>query len=352
MLPYWILYSIPAFILLFTIGNHLRLRLTVSFWVGLGLFATLFIGFRYEVGGDWVTYLRISNDAIGLPFTQGMLLSRDPGYALLNWVMAKWGFGIYGVNLVCGALFVTGLIMFCRVQKNPLLAFTVAIPYLMIVAVMGYSRQGVALGLLFWAISYIERGKLWHYIALIVFAALFHKTVLIMLPFGVLLYGKGRILRVGAILLAGYALWDLFLMDSQDLLWHNYVDAQMVSTGAKIRIYMNLVPSLLLLIYWKSWKHHFPNPWFWLAIAVASVVTVGLVDYASTAIDRIALYFAPIQLAVYSRLASLPLLPRRQLDPNMVTAGVVFAYAAVLYVWLNFGRLAFAWLPYQSIIFQ
>ena len=113
-----------------------------------------------------------------------------------------------------------------------------------------------------------------------------------------------------------------------------------------------VLPGLLLLIYWKRWKQSFPNPWFWFWMAVGTIVTFGLVDFASTAVDRIALYLAPIQLAVYSRLTHLPLLPGRQLDPNVVTVAILLGYATVLYVWLNYASHAHYWLPYQNIIFQ
>ncbi len=164
-----------------------QLHLTISFWVALGVFFTFFIGFRYQVGGDWGSYLEQYDTMAGMSLIEDMVVGKDAGYVFLNWLMAKWGLGIYGVNLVCAGIFVTGLIIYCRQQLNPLLAFAVAVPYLVIVVAMGYTRQGVALGLLFWAIAYLERDKFIHYIALIAVGALFHKTVLIMLPFGFLI---------------------------------------------------------------------------------------------------------------------------------------------------------------------
>ena len=351
MWPYWMLYSIPALLVFFVLGSGRRLQLSPSFWMVLGGFFVFFIGFRYQVGGDWGSYLRHYDSAVGKSWIEAIVLGKDPGYAFVNWLMAKWGLQIYGVNLVCGALFITGLIIFCRQQPDPLLAFVVAVPYLVVVVAMGYSRQGVALGLLFWAITYLDRGKFLHYLVLIAIGALFHKTLLIMVPFGVFLSGAGGVFRVGGILLAGYGLWDALFAQDQQRLVTQYVDLQMISEGAKVRVLMNVVPSLLLLIYWKRWKQFFPNHLFWLSMAVVSIIAFGVVDLASTAVDRITLYFAPIQLAVYSRLAHLPLLPRRQMDPGMVSVTIVLAYAAVLYVWLNYAGHAYAWVPYQNILF-
>ena len=48
---------------------------------------------------------------------------------------------------MAGAIFAIGLVVFCRNLPRPWLALAVAVPYLVIVVAMGYSRQGVALGL-------------------------------------------------------------------------------------------------------------------------------------------------------------------------------------------------------------
>ncbi|MEA3409936.1 MAG: EpsG family protein [Pseudomonadota bacterium] len=128
-------------------------------------------------------------------------------------------------------------------------------------------------------------------------------------------------------------------------MWQSYVDEQMVSDGAKVRVWMNLVPSLLMLVYWKRWKRYFPNYGSWLIIAIGSIASVLLVDFATTAVDRVALYFTPIQVAVLSRL---PILTRRRIPSRYMAFGVVLGYAAVLFVWLNYASHAEYWVPYQN----
>ena len=66
---------------------------------------------------------------------------------MLNWLSIQMDWGILGVNLIGGAIFAFGLVAFCRRQPRPWLALAVAIPYLVIVVAMGYSRQGIALAL-------------------------------------------------------------------------------------------------------------------------------------------------------------------------------------------------------------
>ena len=120
---------------------------------------------------------------------------------------------MYGVNMACGIIFMTGLTVLCRQQTKPWLGLSVAFPYLIIVVAMGYTRQGVALGLFFLAIASIERGLFRRYIAFIAVAALFHKTAILMIAFGIFLHRKNWKLQVLAVVLAGACLsnrWKLW----------------------------------------------------------------------------------------------------------------------------------------------
>ncbi len=342
MFAYWFLYllsAIPAFI-----GVRQR-DMRSSVWVAVGLVFILAIGFREQVGGDWSNYLRHYYLAVGVPLNQAV--GSDPGYKLLNWVMAKWDWQVYGVNTVCGTIFILGLFIYCRQLPVPWLGFSVAVPYLVVVIAMGYTRQSVALGFFFLALADIERGYLLRYIVWMALGATFHKSAVLLVPLGILLYRAGWLWRSIAIAATAYGLWDLLLEEYQDHLWQEYVDEQMESEGARIRVLMNLVPSLLLLWYAKRWKKLFPayDIWFWLSIAaLASVVLVG---FATTAVDRISLYFTPLQIAVFARL---PVLARNQLSPQLVRFGIVAGYAAVLFVWLNYATHALYWLPYRNIL--
>ncbi len=345
MLTYWLMYLITASMALF-VGR--RQQYNLGPWLLIGLVFILLIGFRDYVGGDWGNYLRHYDRIIGVSFEEAME-GGDPGHKYLNWLAAKWDLGVYATNVVYGTVFMIGLIKFSRKQPYPWLAMAVATPYLITVVAMGYSRQAIAIGLFMWAVTYLEKGKFAAYVILILIAALFHKTALLLLPLGVFLYGKGLMLRLLMVIPVIYGAWDLLLADQQEKLWRNYVEAQLASSGAYIRVTMNLIPSLLLLAYRKEWKRSFDDYRFWFWIAISSIAAIGFVGTASTAVDRITLYFIPIQLVVYSRL---PYLARRQISPQATKTMILLVYAAVLFVWLNYAANAYAWLPYGNILFE
>lgn len=345
MLTYWLMYFIPASMSLFLGCARQLNRLP---WILIGFLFIVIIGFRLEVGGDWYNYIRhydnISGDTLVEALKRG-----DPGHQFLNWLMARWDLGVYGTNVIYGTIFMIGLIKFSRLQTYPWISMAVAVPYLITVVSMGYSRQGVAIGLFLWGVTYLNRGKFKTYIVFVLVAALFHKTAILLLPLGIFLYGKGLTLRLLMLIPIVYGAWDILLADQQEKLWENYVEAQMRSDGAKIRVAMNLFPSLLFFIYKKEWKRNFDDYTFWFWIALGSIVSVVLVGFASTAVDRVSLYFIPIQLVVFARL---PYLARKHVSPSITKALIVLMYTLVFFIWLNYASHAFAWIPYQNILVQ
>jgi len=77
MLPYWILFLIPA------AGVLSQRRMAPSsraamWWLVGGLFA-LAIGLRHQVGGDWGSYIGYQERAALMSLPE-VLLQGDPGY--------------------------------------------------------------------------------------------------------------------------------------------------------------------------------------------------------------------------------------------------------------------------------
>jgi len=345
MIPYWVLFLIPAFAA--ATGPTKSVSKSIVPWVFFSLFLILFIGLRYDTGGDWGNYYRQFLDYIEVPLSVS-LQRGDWGYVFINWMVGKLGLDFYAVTLICAFIFVLGLASFARQQPNAWLAIAVAIPYIVIVIGMGYMRQGVALGFLLWGLSHLEQGRFKQFVVAVLLAALFHKTALVMIGLALFLHSKGKFIRFLAVLAVGYGLWTTMLADESSALWQHYVEDAMQSEGARIRVFMNLVPSLILIIYWKKWKENFPNPHFWRWMAFATIVSVPFVDLASTAIDRMALYLTPLQIAVYSRIPML--FSAGMVKPAIL--GVLFMYALVLFVWLNFATHAPWWLPYRNWLFS
>lgn len=342
MTPYWVIFAIPALFSLSPYRAERKLRILI-----LMIFAalsSLMIGLRYEVGGDWDSYLEYVKMVNGLSLLEAMAIN-DPAYMALNWLSNQLGLGIYGVNLVCGALFMLGLVRFCYNQPLPWLALTVAIPYLLIVVAMGYSRQGVALGLALWALNELQNNKVSRFVFLTLFAALFHKSAIIILPLMQLNSAQKSWFRSALLFLVAIIVGVVLVADSISSQWKSYVEDQMQSDGGALRIWMNVVPAIFLFSFRKKWEEMWPNTInIWKGLSIAAVLFIPLEFLASTAADRLALYIAPLQLAVYSRLPCMA--PRHW--QAIVLIGIVLVYCSVLFVWLNFSYHAtHFWVPYK-----
>ncbi|MDT9599697.1 EpsG family protein [Sphingosinicella rhizophila] len=319
-----------------------------------GLLTAVLIGLRYEVGGDWIPYMVIF-DRIAYKDFWGTLAEDDPGYALINWVVIQAGLKIWAVNLICAAIFCWGTIRFAKRQPNPWLAIVVAVPYLIIVIAMGYTRQAVAIGIIFAGLASLDRQTLGRFVVYILFAASFHKSAIIVLPLVALAAARQRFATAGLLMLAGVLLYYLFVDAAIDRMMTNYVEHEMASEGAGVRVSMNLLPAAIYLLYQKRFQQTFQmsdmQVKVWRNLALGSVALLGMLfaTTASTAIDRLALYFIPLQLFVWSRL---PYIFTEKGRANGQLVIVIIAYSALIqFVWLNYATHAEYWLPYQTFPF-
>lgn len=312
-------------------------------WACIGVLFTLMIGFRYQVGGDWDAYLNHYAIVLGIPLSEA-IGTTDPAYALLNWLSGLVGGQIFLVNLVCGAIVMAGVIGFSRRQPLPWLALLVAVPFLIIVVAMGYTRQAAALGVVLLALVALADGHVRRFVLLVAIGALFHKTALLMLPLAMLASSHNRMFTLVWVGLTGLGLGLAILVEYYERLWQVYVVAQMVSEGGPIRVAMNALPAVLLLMFRKKLAPDENERRLWVWMAIFALACIPLIGLASTAVDRVALYFMPIQLYVFSRIHRLF---ADRLFKTVAVAGVILGYGLVQWVWLNHATHAFAWLPYR-----
>ena len=337
-------------------------------WFLVWLSMTLLVGYRFEVGGDWENYLVYLNKVNRLDLGE-VLTTGDPAYGLLNWLSIEMDWGIIGVNLLAGAIFALGLVVFCRRQPRPWLALAVAIPYLVIVVAMGYSRQSIALGLAMLGLIALEKGYVFKFVIFVALAGSFHKSALLILPIAGLATTRNRYWTVAWAGLIGIILFYLLLASDVDALYTNYVIADYQSKGALIRLSMNALPAAVFLI----WRPRFSLAataapvWTWFAIISLVLFALFFVVSASTALDRVALYMLPLQLLVSARLpdafgakgcspapTAAPFArkshARRSTEGNLapiMVAAILVYYGVVQFVWLNFADNAAYWLPYR-----
>ncbi len=341
MWPFWLMFGVAAWGVL--IPKRLPAGQARVMWWLVGLLFALMIGFRHEVGGDWFNYLPHFLTASRMGFSEAVAMG-DPGHYVVNMWVGQLGGGIYTVNFIYAAVLMFGTVVFCRRQPNPWLALLAAVPYMLIVVGMGYTRQSVALGLALLGLVALGDGRVRTFLVWVAIGALFHKSAVLLLPIAALASSRNR-LFTGALVVAATGLMYYLLLDSSaEAMWTNYVEADMQSSGGAIRVAMNALPAVLLLLFRKRLVPDAAERKLWLWIAIFALLCLPLVLISSTAVDRVALYLIPLQLYVFARL---PRLARTTRTRTPLVLGIVAYYAAVQYVWLNYATHAQYWTPYQ-----
>lgn len=345
---YWILFLTPLFLILSPLDFSKNMKNLG--WIATGIIFVAVIGSRYQVGADWQGYLNMYDLVKDEKFEDVALLV-DPGYAALNLLSIKLDGGILFVNIMCASVVMVGLLVYCRKQPIPPLALLIAVPYLLIVVSIGYSRQGVAIGCEMLALSAVSSGSPFLFFLYIIVGGLFHKTALFLLflmPF--VFWGHRPILSTIPIAFAIFA-WLALPASLTTNLFRLSVGVDMVSEGGFTRVALNAVPASILLLFRN--KIHLNEcvreQRVQIVFAILSLACIPLVNIASTAVDRTALYFFPLQIFVFTRVHRI--FSHAEFKSTAVLS-VIFAYGMIQVIWLNFSTHAFAWIPYQSILFN
>lgn len=351
MTIYWLLFAFPALMALaYPVASRPSSRdaAQVLALAAFVIFYTLLAGLRHEIGGDWGNYQEIYDDIATDSLSYALALV-DPLYGLLNWLTAQAGLTMYFVNGVCAFVLVLGVVRIAGSFRDPWLAVTMAVPYLLIVVGLGYIRQGAAIGMLLMAITAFERGKVLRTIVYLLMGVGFHTTAVMVFPlFALTLARRNRTLAVLLALVSVFA-YFAFVVPRFDKFQAGYIEGELDSTGALARILMSFVPSLLLLLRFGQFGTSPRVRSIWWSAAVANVVALVALGLSpsSTAVDRAGLYFSIAQIAVFGEFRNL--MPLALRTTSLVRLALIGVAASVQVVWLVFATNSVDWVPYQTL---
>ena len=217
---------------------------------------------------------------------------------------------------------------------------------------MGYTRQGAAIGLAMLAITKMEKFNVGNYLFLIILAALFHKSVVILLPFAFFGATRIRMLSILCVIILSVIVFFTLMIDQYNYISQNYVDIERESSGAVVRVIMNAIPAALFIflknIFYLNKKMN--SFWYWMSWSSLLLVPLAVLYPSSTVIDRVALYWIPLQMFIYSRLPDIFGIPGRR-NPLWVILISIYS-AAVMLIWLFFGTFSADWLPYRFYLWE
>jgi len=121
---------------------------------------------------------------------------------------------------------------------------------------------------------------------------------------------------------------------------------ELASGGTLIRVAINSVAALVFLAMRKMLELPPLHLKLWTLMSIIALLFIPafVLSPSSTAVDRLALYFMPIQLMAFGYLPSAMLKWGLR---SVATLFLVFGYAVLMFVWFKYSPWSHAWLPYK-----
>ncbi len=207
MFPYYLL--IGASLAGAPLPRH-RSKFRWGYLLAMGLACWLLASFRYVTGFDYRFYESAfqSISASGL----GGADWSEPGYLLLNRAVSQLG-GDYRIFLFVFHFLLTALVFVWigRYSPSPWMSVFLFLTLQYFALSMNFLRQALAAAIVIWAYPFLKSRRFLPACGLVLLAACFHRTALVMLPLCILLTLPPSKLHYGLAALAAGAAY--FLMD-------------------------------------------------------------------------------------------------------------------------------------------
>ena len=319
-------------------------------WFFTIFFLTLFIGLRYEVGGDWVHYTRyfysygLGHETITLidKFNLGL-------FFIFNKFAYYTGIQFVGVNFITSLIFMLALAIFLNNSRNRWLALAISFPIIIVILGMGYSRQGLAFAFSLLLLRSLEDRKLFVSIIYLLLAIISHKSALL---FSVIFifyfcYYKNHLYLSFLVILPIF--FGIIFFDEFERLTYFYIGSgqHMFSYGSFPRsLLFFIVASLFLFLKEKYVDMTDYQVFIYTCFSFMVVLIFPFSLLASVGTDRLLLFFYALKI-VFVSYANL-----KDKTVNIIiflTIGIYFFY---FLTWLFFGANAYSWVPYNFITFD
>lgn len=311
--------------------------------------AIIFVGFRDGVGADWDAYLYIHELANITPLADYLDMS-DPGYMLTGWIFSQFGLDVWATNVVCAIILMTGIFSLACRTIYPNMFFLAALPYMIIVVGMGYSRQSASIGFTCLAMSFLMIEKRVMIFFSVAASLAFHKSAAFAIAPIIATVGRRTWHNVLILALAVPAITVLVVLEGYEVAKSVYIDPEYNSSGAMIRILQIFICGLWFLLVLRHRLGHRPNNFFLMyAILGICALPAVLISPSSTLIDRLCLYLLPFQCYV---LARTPEIFRCGGNRLIVQISIVAINVAIFSTWITSAKHLDRWLNYQNYIWS
>ncbi|OCH04142.1 EpsG family protein [Aliivibrio fischeri] len=297
-------------LLLFLVGlsyskfdNQLRFFILLI----LATFCSFYFGSRYQVGVDWKNYIVAFEYYNYYPKD----FSLEIGYKLINIIAYNLEFDIqFVIYTTTFIVFFVSLFSLYFMKLNPCYYIGIVFPYYIVMGVMNYTRQGVALSFFLLALCLLFNNKRKLFLVAIVVGSTFHVSLIMFSIF--FFYDMKK--RYLFFMLSIISIPLVILLKYQ---YSMYIKADFDSKGLLLRSVFVLFSSLALVVN----KHIFENykyknifyfsmvsPIFIFLVAIVSTTMADRISYYFILLSALCCYFLCLMNGVRFKRFILPLL--------------------------------------------
>ena len=320
-------------------------------WIFSIFFLSIFIGLRFEIGGDWDIYknyfLHFNDKNNELNFSD--YLNHGVIFVFINKIAYYLGIQFVGVNLLLALIFMHSLSNFIKDSDNRWLALAISVPIIILILAMGYMRQGLAFAFSLYLIKNLENKKLSLAYIYLIFAILSHKSAIILSIFILfyVIYYRKYFQLVALILIPTF--FALLFFDKFSHLFYFYVGSgqHLLALGSVPRSLLLVIVAVLFFILKNKYLDMTNYQFFfykWMSYLIIIMFPFAVI--ASVATDRMLLYLYSLKLALIS-FAKL-----KNVKINIIIFILVSIYFFYLLVWSFYGVNSLSWLPYNFLDFN
>ncbi len=320
------------------------------------VFLIIFTGLRYKVGGDWFIYnenfIKNSNN-----FNLFDLKIRsDYGWELISFFLSKLNLGYVTLNLAASTFFFISLSIFFRRYNYKLLSFIIAFPLIIVILLMGFTRQAVAFSFLLLCLKSLFEEKFFKSFIFIFLGIFFHKSIILFLFIYFLFPGKilkfllnnlfVLITLVFIIIITFYSLYtDYYNIYTQ--YFGTNLSSNPESRGTYFRWIINFIPSLIFILFRNKFNINYIEKRIYFSFAIIIILSFFAINYYSTGTDRYLYYFSLIQVFVFANLPTLV----NNLKKHLIFI-ILLYYLLILTIWLVYSDHSYLWTPYKFYFFN
>ena len=197
-----------------------------------------FIGFRYNVGGDFGIYEEYFyfNYSAERNFYLFDLI-----FNIFRYNKIPFNFLLFTISLFC----LYSLYNYSLNYKSFFLVLFASMPIIITILFMGYLKQGISFAFLLFALNSLYKKKNYQYYLYIILGSLFHLSLIIFLPLKLLVETqfnfKQIVLRIIFLIILTFIIYYIFYNELIIFIQGYLIDDTLISSGSIYRITINLL---------------------------------------------------------------------------------------------------------------